>query len=243
MSRLRTFFVTCKLVVVSFLLTAQTPYQLDLGRELSLTGSGAGMIGLSSYLNAKTAILQPEEIEQLDAQKIWGIDRWVTKNWSVSAQKASDKVLFGSFALPFVLMVDQPARGQFGEVGIMYLETFLLNLGATSLVKTSVKRPRPYLYNPNESIPMSLKMKKSARYSFFSGHTSFTAAMSFLTAKLHSDFYPDSKASPIIWGLAAAIPAYTGMQRIRGGKHFLTDVLLGYAVGAGIGILVPELHR
>jgi hypothetical protein len=231
------------LLLFPILLTAQTPYNLNTGRELGIVGASAGMNGLAAYLDAKTRILQPEEIEQLDASKIWGIDRWATQNFSVSAQKSSDKFLYGSFILPFTLMLDEPGRQNFGEVGIIYLETLLLNFGATNLTKSAVRRPRPFMYNPSDEIPMSLKMKKSAQYSFFSGHTSFTAAMSFLTAKLHHDFYPDSKASPVIWGLAAAIPAFTGIQRIRGGKHFLTDVLVGYAVGATIGILVPELHK
>lgn len=231
------------LLFLSISLTAQSPYQLQTGRELGLIGAGAGMNGLSAYLHAKTQILQPGEIEQLDASKIWGIDRWVIQNFSVSAQKSSDKFLYGSFLLPFTLMLDQPGRRNSAEIGLIYMETLLLNFGATNLTKSAVRRPRPFMYNPSDEIPMSLKMKKSAQYSFFSGHTSFTAAMSFMTAKLHQDLYPGSKASPVIWGLAAAIPAFTGLQRIRGGKHFITDVLAGYAVGAAIGILVPELHR
>lgn len=231
------------LLLFPVMLLAQSPYQLKTGRELGILGASAGMNGLASFLHAKTDILQPEDLQQLDASKIWGVDRWATQNFSISAQKSSDKFLYGSFALPFLLMLDKPARQNFGEVGILYMETLLLNFGATNLTKSAVRRPRPFMYNLDEEIPMSLKMKKSAQYSFFSGHTSFTAAMSFLTAKMHQDLYPGSKASPFIWGLAAAIPAYTGMQRIRGGKHFLTDVLVGYAVGAGIGILVPELHK
>ncbi len=227
----------------SSLLIAQSPYQLRNSRELGLIGTSMGMNGLASYLHAKTQILQPEEIAQLDVDKIWGIDRWVVGNFSVSAQKSSDKFLYGSLVLPFTLMLDQPGRQNFGKVGLLYVETLLLNFGATNLTKSAVRRPRPFMFDPSDEIPMSLKMKKSAQYSFFSGHTSFTAAMSFLTAKLHHDLYPDSKASPVIWGLAATIPAITGMQRIRGGKHFLTDVLAGYAVGAAIGILIPELHK
>jgi len=238
-----TITATFLLFFCSISLSAQSPYQLKTERELGLLGASAGMNGLSAYLHAKTMILQPEDIAQLDESKIWGIDRWVTQNFSVPAQKSSDVFLYSSFFLPFTLMADQPARRDFTKVGVMYMETLLLNFGATNLTKSAVRRPRPFMYNPSEEIPMSLKMKKSAQYSFFSGHTSFTAAMSFFTAKLHSDYYPDSNASPVIWGLAAAIPAFTGLQRIRGGKHFLTDVIVGYVVGAGIGILVPELHN
>ena len=29
----------------------------------------------------------------------------------------------------------------------------------------------------------------------------------------------------------------------KAGQHFLSDNLIGYAVGAGVGILVPQLHK
>lgn len=62
-----------------------------------------------------------------------------------------------------------------------------------------------------------------------------------MTAQLHSDY--SGKSDWAVWSLAAAIPAFTGIQRMRAGKHFLTDVLLGYIVGAGVGILVPSLYK
>ena len=34
-----------------------------------------------------------------------------------------------------------------------------------------------------------------------------------------------------------------GFCRLKAGKHFLSDNLLGYAVGASIGVAVPQLHR
>jgi len=42
---------------------------------------------------------------------------------------------------------------------------------------------------------------------------------------------------------AAAVPAAVGYFRMEAGKHFLTDVLLGYSIGATVGVLVPELHK
>jgi membrane-associated phospholipid phosphatase len=47
---------------------------------------------------------------------------------------------------------------------------------------------------------------------------------------------------PLAWGLAVAIPAWTGVERILAGKHFPTDVIAGYAFGALCGYLVPGIH-
>jgi membrane-associated phospholipid phosphatase len=86
-------------------------------------------------------------------------------------------------------------------------------------------------------------MERDARESFFSGHTSTTAAFAFSTAKIWSDHHVGSRWQPWVWVGAAAVPLTTGILRIRAGKHFPSDVLAGMAVGALCGWLVPELHR
>ena len=85
-------------------------------------------------------------------------------------------------------------------------------------------------------------MDYDARKSFFSGHTSMTAANSFYAAKVYADMYPDSKWKPWVWTAAALLPAVTAQQRMAAGKHFFTDVLVGYGVGALIGWGIPQLH-
>jgi membrane-associated phospholipid phosphatase len=35
----------------------------------------------------------------------------------------------------------------------------------------------------------------------------------------------------------------TAILRVRAGKHFWTDVLVGYGVGASIGLAVPLMHK
>jgi len=223
------------------ILPAQSPYELMGGKEAAILGGGATVLGVSIPIDKRVQPLTEEEIALLNIDNVWGVDRWVTRQWSLPAQNTSDVFLFSSFALPATLLIDQPSRGEFGQVGLFTLESLLLTTGLTNLTKAIVKRPRPFMYNPD--VPMELKLKKRSRYSFFSGHTSITASMSFLTAKMYHDFYPDSNARTAVWATAAAIPALTGYLRIRGGKHYLTDVLVGYGIGAAVGILVPQLHK
>jgi membrane-associated phospholipid phosphatase len=104
-----------------------------------------------------------------------------------------------------------------------------------------VKRTRPFVYQHELSIEE--RMSTSARQSFWSGHTSQTATMCFLTAKLYADYHPDSKWKPVMWTAAATIPAATGIFRMTAGKHFPTDVLVGYVTGAAIGFFIPRLHK
>ena len=63
-------------------------------------------------------------------------------------------------------------------------------------------------------------------------------------AKVISDYHPElGRKKWLVFAAAIIPPAIVGWYRIRALKHFPTDVLLGYLVGAAVGILVPELHK
>ena len=51
------------------------------------------------------------------------------------------------------------------------------------------------------------------------------------------------KARLVIWGAAVTYPAVVGIIRVQEGRHFPSDVIVGYVVGAAIGYVVPVLHR
>jgi membrane-associated phospholipid phosphatase len=132
-------------------------------------------------------------------------------------------------------------RSHLGQIGLLYGETMLLCSGITDLSKHSILRNRPYVFN--KKLDIEYKQYKNARYSFFSAHTSTVAVNAFFTAKIITDFYPDSKLKPFIWGLAITLPALTGYFRVAGGAHYLSDVIVGYAVGASIGYFIPHFHK
>jgi membrane-associated phospholipid phosphatase len=43
--------------------------------------------------------------------------------------------------------------------------------------------------------------------------------------------------------LASIPPLVTGWLRMKALAHFPSDVLAGYLIGGGFGILIPQLHR
>ena len=69
------------------------------------------------------------------------------------------------------------------------------------------------------------------------------ATATFFAAKVFHDFNPSSRAAPYVWGSTAVVPMAVAYYRIETGKHFLSDNLVGYAVGAAMGVLVPQLHK
>lgn len=210
--------------------------------ELPFIASAAGLALTSQLLKAPTP-LTIGEINRLDKNNVNSFDRYAISKNSSSAQNASDILLTGVLVLPAIFLSNHHTRKDLIPLIVMPVEAILINLSLTDISKKLVKRTRPLAYNPNFSLEE--KQKENARVSFFSGHTSHTATLSFLVAKVMTDYHPDAnKGFKIgIWSFAALVPATTGYLRIRAGKHFPTDTIAGFVAGGLVGILVPHFHK
>lgn len=217
-----------------------SPYKLSYAKDITIPTVSLAMIGTAFLLDRKATALSVDQINKLDRSSISLFDRNATYNWSTSAAKWSDGIMIGTGVLPLLFLADKRSRKDFAKVSAIYAEVFLVNVGLTNLTKELVKRKRPYLYNPD--VPIGKKLNKDSQHSFFSGHTSLTAAMTFGFAQMYSDYFPNSPAQPGVWFAAAVVPLIVAILRNRAGKHYWTDVAVGYAVGASVGILIPRLH-
>ena len=156
-------------------------------------------------------------------------------------KKMSDGFLLGSAAVPSLLFSSPKTRGHRKQLVFEWSQVSTLTVGLTSLTKVIVKRNRPFLFNP--SAPIGVKEEPDARYSFFSGHTSLTAASWFFLAH-HVQRLGNNRWVKIgTWVLASTIPAFVGYARMRAGEHYFSDVATGYVVGASIGYFIPLLHQ
>lgn len=218
-----------------------SPYAPSPGTNIGLITFGGTITLGSMYLDRKVEPMTELQIMNLDFDNIPPIDRYSTRHLSFRTDEFTDKLLLTSFASPFFLLLDKPGRDNFDDMAMIVFQGALINSALVNLSKVVAKRPRPYNYNPDA--PLDLKMKKSAQYSFFSGHVATSAYFSFTTAQLFSDLHPDSNLKPYIWAAAALIPTTVAYGRMRAGKHFFTDVLTGFVVGSAVALTVPALHR
>lgn len=227
---------------------AQDPYTLDKKLETSLLSFGGIGLGIDYLVYSQLKPIGADEFMALDADDVNAFDRWATTLNVPGASTRSDVGMY----LPFVgvgtliLYIGINKSGndfwrQTGKMGLLCIESNLLNFLLTDLTKNLVQRKRPYVYNP-EFQDQSTEFGVSGRKSFFSGHTSFSATNAFFFAKVYSDYYPDSRWKPLVWTLAVAVPAWTGIERVLAGKHFPTDVMVGYSIGALCGYVIPQLH-
>jgi membrane-associated phospholipid phosphatase len=130
---------------------------------------------------------------------------------------------------------------------IIYGETLGITWSVTNLTKISFRRPRPRAYRDAEErnaahLPADITTTDNA-LSFFSGHSSVTAAVSATATYLAFSRSPGTPRPWITLGVGILATSLTAYGRVRSGDHFPTDVIAGAMAGAGIGILVPHLQR
>ena len=228
---------------------AQIPYQVDWKKDGLLMGSTGVMAGITLIINNQLSPLTIGEIEGLNEHDINWFDRNATLHFSSTANRRSDygemvPIAIGAVS-PFILpVISGKIEGYGKEMFILLLlwsETNLMSATGTHLLKNWTKRARPFVYN--SEVGLEIKQSISARKSFISGHTTASAANMFFLAKVFSDYFPQSKLKPYVWGVAVVIPAWTGFERYLAGKHFPTDIVSGFAFGALCGYLIPHMHK
>jgi len=215
-------------------------YEVSFKKEIAPMAIGVGVTTLAVVINNNSAEPQIDEINLLDVNNLNFLDRGVINNSSQTAQDLSDVLLYGSIALPFVTYTTANSRSNGGAIILMIAETALINNGITNIIKGTAARYRPFNYNP--AVDIQTKLGSGSRKSFVSGHTSNVTAFSFLTARIITDLHPEMSHKYIVWGTAITIPAVVGYLRVSAGKHFPTDVIGGYILGASVGYLIPRIH-
>jgi membrane-associated phospholipid phosphatase len=218
-----------------------SPYKTRFAVDAPIIAIGVGLNAYGLKLMQDKDGYTDAEVLLMDKSDVNSFDRFAAGNYSLNAKKISDFPFYGSFAMPFAMMLNENVRSKAGQVFVLYVETMAVTGAIFTMANGNTVRARPLVYNPN--VPHKERKESNAQNSFFAGHTAATAAATFFAAKIFSDFNPDSPAKPYIWAIAAAVPASVGYLRLEAGKHFLSDNLIGYGVGALSGVLVPHLHK
>ncbi len=217
-----------------------SPYKFQKQLDQPICLGTLVVLGASYFVGTSWKLPPEASIATLNRNNVNIFDRSATYMHSKQAGTASDVFLYSSIGMPLLHLFNKNCRKDYGKIAALNAEVLVMDLSVTQLFKVTVRRKRPLLYNP--SIPLSTKYTKDNFTSFFSGHTSTVAAMSYCFATVFTQYSPGSKAKPVVWALCAALPVVTGLLRYAAGEHYFTDIITGYAVGALIGAGVPYLH-
>lgn len=220
---------------------SNSPYEWNWVRDGIWTGTAFGTSAYGLTLIKNKNDITEAEVNALDPNDINFVDRWVAGNSSEDANKFSDIPFSASFVLPLGLLFNDDINDHTGQFIGMYLQSLSTTSALYAVTAGLVNRSRPYVYD--ESNDMGRRTSKNGQRSFYSGHVAAAATATFFAAKVYCDYNPDATGKGYIWAAAAVVPATVGFFRMEAGQHFLTDVLLGYGLGAASGILIPEMHK
>lgn len=221
-------------------------YVIDPVADAALLGASFGFGGLLELI-LSTGELRPQE--PIDPDRLLSIDRKValSDHPEHSAPRLSDVVVgvVATYAVTDVLRAglsgDRP-KHEWLRSSVLYLESGSVTWAINNLVKVAVRRPRPFAYEEKRKME-STNMSTNAALSFYSLHTALVASVSSTAAYLAFERAPRSIEPWVVAGIGVVATTFVGIQRVRAHAHFPTDVLAGAMAGAGVGLLVPHLHR
>jgi hypothetical protein len=224
------------------------PFNVNYWVSGSICGLGAvaNILGIPESQNKAEVSLS--EIQALNKSDINGIDSWALRqdpSKIAAYENYSDYALVSSVVLPGFLMFDKQIRQDWFDMALMYAETMSIT---TNIYEWSFLGPafqnklRPVTYY--DQLTYDQRKSGDNRNSFYSGHVATAAAATFFMVKVYSDYNPgigDNRY--LLYGAATIPPLILGYFRVKGLKHFPSDVMVGLGTGALCGIIIPEFHR
>ena len=122
---------------------------------------------------------------------------------------------------------------------LLISEATSMAMFANVIVKYVAGRARPYVWQGN---PGLYSPPSDANLSFFGGHATLAFAVVVSGGTLF--LMQGVPGAPYVLGAGLAVAAFTAYLRMAADQHYLTDVLVGAAVGSLVGWAVPYLfHR
>lgn len=214
---------------------------------LSLAATAANIYAIPNIIKSKQNF-SDAELQSLNPDAMNDFDRWALHQDPTQRDQfyqASDYALPVIIVSAGVLGFDKKIRKDWFRILMMYYEMHAVTF---SLYNFSFfgpafqNKPRPYVYYNN--FTLDERRGGNNRNSMYSGHTATAAASTFFAVKVYSDYHPElGRKKYLLYALASVPPLAEGYLRMRALAHFPADIMIGFMIGATVGVVVPELHK
>jgi membrane-associated phospholipid phosphatase len=150
--------------------------------------------------------------------------------------------LFAIGGIGLAAQLDDRGTANWFDDGLIVAESAAFAGVVNFAVKAAVARERPFVHQlAPEDKPLTPHPQDNNQ-SFYSGHS--TLSMSLAVSAGTVARMRGYRWAPALYGGGIALSLTTGYLRIAADKHWASDVLTGWALGAAIGYAVPHyLHR
>jgi membrane-associated phospholipid phosphatase len=166
---------------------------------------------------------------------------------TASADAASNAFALGLAPL-FALGLDALAAGQdrhlrqLGVDALLILEAGVMAADLNQTFKFAAMRERPFVHVLPADAKSRTDNPADNNLSFYSGHTTLAFALAMAAGTVAT--MRRYRLAPLVWTMGLAVAMTSGYLRIAADRHYMSDVLVGSAVGAAVGVMVPALmHR
>jgi membrane-associated phospholipid phosphatase len=174
-----------------------------------------------------------------DKSKINRLDRKAAGLYDPSWSTVGDIATASTIAAPLlVILLDEGLVNGLND-DLVVAEAALLTSAMQVALSYAVARPRPRVYGTEA--PLEDRSDANAARSFFSGHVANTVGTSVAALRTFQRLGKPALGW-IMLGAGLAGSSLVGVSRVASGAHFPSDVLIGAAVGVGVGIAVPAMH-
>lgn len=205
-----------------------------------VTGAIVGITAVGAFGFSLIPIREQAELWQ---SELLGSDVGVHDNFSRRASHISDGLLAASLVAPVAYLTGSTIEDADGDRLLVYGQSMAINAAFAQAAKYLVQRPRPYLYSKDPAVQSYARMQGAdARRSFYSGHASLSFGAAVTGAYLLGASTDSRSARALAWGAGLFTASAAANMRVRAGKHFYSDVLIGSAVGITVGYIVPALN-
>jgi len=219
-----------------FFLKGQNPTNRQIGFHLG-TDLGIHTINSSYWLTNRYIVKNTLKIDPKE-WKVPVLDDFSKTTLTKQHAWASDYTLQGALILSLIQTDQYKSLKTTRNFANLWVQNLLFTANLTQSAKIVFQRKRPYTRNPN----FVSDGANDHFYSFFSGHSSMTAAAA-ATSIWMAYRYPSSKTSKITAWASTGLALTTGVLRITAGKHYPSDVIMGWAIGTGVSILNGWIHE
>jgi membrane-associated phospholipid phosphatase len=226
------------------------PVERGMGPALGVTALSAGVVGglaasLPAYVRTELRACRWCAPPRLDAAA-WSALRWDAPQPEAALRRRTLAVTLSNVTWGAALLwstgslvtagaVDHRAGWASASDVVLVAEPMLLALALNQVLKMDFGRQRPDVHyqvvDPGGD---------DDNLSFYSGHTTSTFAAAVAAGTVAS--LRGYRGAPAVWAGGLTFATATGYLRMAGQRHWLTDVLVGAAVGTALGALVPRLH-
>jgi hypothetical protein len=249
LSKVQAALLSCVACLASAPAAAQTSVQTrtlrwDPAVDVTVTVAGAAAFITSEILKADLAPSHCRwcAVDTVDARVREGLV-WRSTATADMISNVTGFVLvpLATIGLNAVAAAHDGAADNIPEDALLVSEAGVLAGDVDQLTKMLLGRERPFVHAlPPDEKPLTPQPSDN-NLSFFSGHTTEAFALAAASGTIAT--MRGYRWAPLAWGTGGAFAAMTAYLRMAADKHWLTDVLVGIVVGAGIGFAVPYLFH